>query len=313
MAFTHMTTEGVVRQLIQILLLGLIGLGTTHCGSEKGAFFTLGRPLLLIAGQDTNHRGVSAYTLEGIPVGSIANFRVEASSPRGLAYFDDDTVLVAVDGSDGVSKLNLDGTKEIFHGSSNLNGNIYDMELGPDGYYYVIESNRIEVFNDLGERQASKLINTTTGSCTLSNPRSMTIDFNGYLVVTNQGGAGNILRYDISGDTATCVSSVAFGNSPYGVLAHSNGYLYITTQGDDTIYRADPDGSNAVEIWTVDLTILRDPTQILELPNGDLLVASSFTDTVERIQTDGTRVGSDPFIQDVYSLNVSDMIIIGVD
>lgn len=296
-----------------IIAIALIPLGLTQCASEKGAFFTFGRPLILVAGQDVNHRGVSAYTLEGVAVGQVGNLRLEATSPRGLAYFDDDTVLVSADGTDQVVKMSLDGTKETFHGSNQLNGAIYDMVLGPDGYYYVIESNRIEVFNDLGERQASKLINTTTGSCTLSNPRGMTIDSNGYLVVTNQGGSDQILRYDISGATATCVSNVAFGNNPYGVVAHSNGNLYITTQGDDTIYEADPDGSNATAIWTTDLTIVRDPTAIVEHPSGDLLVSSSYTDTIERIQIDGTRVGTEPFIRDVFSLNTADILIIGVD
>ncbi|MEM7646793.1 MAG: hypothetical protein AAF203_07790, partial [Pseudomonadota bacterium] len=261
----------------------LIAIFLLSCGKEEGDVLSLPSgdtedttttPFLVLNSQDANHRGFAVYTLDGTFV-SQTNFRAEAATPRGLVALDNDSVLMSVDTTDSIYQVGLDGTRTLFHGSAQFNGNIYDTVIGQNGNVYVVESNRIEVFDSTGVRLGSSLIDTTTGGCTLSNPRGMTLNASGQLVVVNQGGADNVLTYDISGTTATCVSSVAFGNNPYGILLHSDGNLYITTQGDDRIYRADPDGSNAVAIWSTDTTLINNPTGIVELENGDLLIASS--------------------------------------
>ncbi|MCB0413798.1 MAG: hypothetical protein KDD50_05665 [Bdellovibrionales bacterium] len=269
-------------------------------------------PSIIVATGDTNSQSLARYDLEGKFVDVIASYRNENATPRGIAYADAESVIVAFDTTDFIDRVYFNGTKESFYGANQFNGNIYDMELADNGYYYAIESNNIEVFSSAGELQTSMRIPTTVGSCVLSSPRGLAIDANGYLVVTNQGGTDTILRYNISDPlNPSCVSSVAFGNNPYGVLAHSDGYLYVVTQGDDQIYRANADGSGATVIWSVDLTILRDPTAIKELPDGTLIVASSFHDTVERFDTNGNRIGTTPFIRDQSSTNITDMIILG--
>jgi hypothetical protein len=130
------------------------------------------------------------------------------------------------------------------------------------------------------------------------------------LIIANINGTDQIVTLDVSDNQVSCLSSVNFGNNPYDVVLHSDSHLYVVTQNDDRVYQADSDGSNATVIWDTDLTIIRDPTAIVELPNGNLLVASSFTDSIEQIQTDGTRVGTSPFIMDSFSVNVQDMIIV---
>lgn len=286
------------------------------CNGQQGDIITLDSelvqsvPYLVMAGQDTNHRGFAFYTLEGTFVNG-GNFRAENATPRGLFPYSPTSVLMSLDTTDSIYEVSLDGTKTLFHGSAQFSGNIYGLAQSSSGKVYAVESNQIEVFDADGVRLNSELIGTTTGGCTLNNPRGMTFNGNGQLVVVNSGGADAVLTYDLSGGTATCVSSVAFGNNPYGVLLHSDGSLYITTQGDNRVYRADPNGANPVVVWSTDTSIINNPTGIAELPNGDLLVASSGTDTVERITTVGVRVGSQPFIRDTQSINISDLVIIG--
>lgn len=288
------------------------------CGEEQGDIIDLSSevlieeeiPYLVICGQDTNHRGFAFYTLDGEFV-SGGNFRFETSLPKGLTAYSSSSVLMSVDGTDAIYEVGMDGTKTQFHGSVQYSGNLSDLVISNSGRVYAVESNRIEVFDDQGVRLAGSQINTTTGSCTLSNPRGMTLNGDGNLVVVNQGGSDAVLTYDISGEVATCLSSVAFGNNPTGVLFHSDGFLYITTQGNNRVYRADPDGSNPTVVWNTNTALINNPTGIVELANGDLLVASSGTDTVERITTAGARVGTRPFIEDTHSLNISDMAVIG--
>lgn len=290
----------------------------TSCGKEQGDVLSFASesgsstntPYLVLNGQDGNHRGFAFYTLDGEFVAG-GNFRAEGATPRGIVPYSPTSVLMSLDTTDSIYEVGLDGTKTLFHGSAQFSGGIYDLVVGDSGRVYAIENNRIEVFDSRGVRLGSSTIDTTVGSCVLNAPRGMTLNASGQLVVVNQGGSDAVLTYDISGLSATCVSSVAFGDNPYGVLLHSNGSLYITTQGDDQVYRADPDGSNRVAIWSTDTATINNPTGIVELANGDLLIASSATDTVERITVDGVRVGTEPFIRDTQTLNIGDLAIIG--
>lgn len=207
--------------------------------------------------------------------------------------------------------MDLKGNKTVFHGSAQFSGAIFGVARAGSGIVFAIESNRIEAFDSDGIRLTSYYINTTVGGCTLSNPRGMIVNSLGQLVVTNQG-SGTINTYDISNSPVTCVSSVAFGNAPYGIVEASDGGLYITTQADDQVYSADSDGSNPSVIWNSDTSIINNPTGIEILPNGNLLVASSANDRVEEITTTGLRVGTLPFINDSNSLNLGDILIFEV-
>lgn len=288
------------------------GLLLSACAKDAGSL--LPSPLqtqdtLIVISGDTNHSGITRYDLNGNPLGVVTNYRAAGGFLRGAARFDNESFLVSLDTSDRIEKVYLDGTTELFHGSAFLNGNLYGLALGTDSHYYQVESNRIEAVDLDGVRQAAKYVNTVEGGCTLNSPRNLIATGAGKLIVFDIGGTDNIHTYDITGSAPVCDSSVAFGQNPYAGVLHSDGYLYVATQGNDQIYRADPDGSNATVIWSTDTAVINDPTAIVEHPSGDLLVASSATDSVERIQVDGTRVGTDPFIADTYSLNISEMII----
>lgn len=265
---------------------------------------------LVATGQDGNHKAITFYDLNGNFV-SVTNLRKEGVTPRGLALDGHGSVLVSGDTNDSILRIDPQGRKQIFHGSSAFNGSIYDLVAHPYlNLIYAIESNRIEVFNKQGLLLSQYRIPTTLGSCTLKSPRGMTINSLGQLVVTNIGGTDNILVYDVTQPVARCLSSTPFGNNPYGILQHSNGFLYITTQGDDRIYRAYYDGTNPTPVWNTNTTIINNPSSLVELPNGNLAVASAATDTIEQITTSGERVGVTPFIMDSHSLNIGGLIIL---
>lgn len=299
--------------LVSITILSFF---ISSCGKEEGDVLSLesiteesGRFLITI-GQDSNHKGFAVYRLDGTFV-SGTNFRETGETPRGLVAYTSTSVLMSSDTTDNIREVNLDGSSTLFHGSAQFNGTIRDIAIGGNGYIYGIENNLIEVFDTDGTFLGAARINTTTGACVLNSPRSMIVNQSGQLVVVNGGGTGNVLVYDISSTPATCLSSVALGNVPNAVVEHSDGFLYIATTGDDRVYRTDPDGSNPVVVWDTNTSLINDPSAIIELDGGDLLVASSVTDSIERITTSGERVGTQPFIRDVYSLNISDMVIIG--
>lgn len=267
---------------------------------------------LILTGSTVNHVVVAKYDLDNTNLIGIylTDFRSEGDTPRGLAAFDEHSFLVTGEGSDSIYKIGLDGAKSIFHVSNNLTGNLFDITPGPLNLFYIIETNNIEVLDTTGARASSSVIATTTGSCTLNTPRMMDVTANNELLVVNTGGTGQLLFYNVSSTTPTCIRAVAVGNTPVGLLAHSNGKIYVGTQNNDRIVRLDSNGSNMTTVWDTNTSLISDPSAIREMPNGDLLVASSATNTVERITTSGTRVGSVPFIRDALSLTITDMIIV---
>ncbi len=305
-----------MKNIFLILILNFLLLS---CGKEQGDildFSSVGdeevvppEPLLVIGSQDTNHRGYATYNLDGELV-SVGHFREELGVVRGLSAFDEDSFLVGLEGTDSVFIVNRAGDKTLLHGSAQFTGNIYDVLRSNDDFIYAIESNNIEVFNLQGTRRTDKIIPTTVGACVLNQPRGMILNSDGHLVVISRGN-GRVLTYDISQTPATCLSTNNIGNSPHGVVLHSVGFLYVTAQGNHQVYRTNIDGSNPVVVWTTNTGIISTPTGIVEHPSGDLIIASSDTDTLERITTAGVRVGDVPFIRDSQALNVGDIAIIG--
>lgn len=267
---------------------------------------------IIISSQDVSHLGITRYSLDGELQEFIRHYRnVVNSYPRGLALRSDQSILVALDGEDGVEELFFNGDVSTFYASPLLSGTIYDIVMDPAENYYVIESNRIEMFDVSGNRANPTYINTSVGSCTLNSPRHMIVNSLGQLVVAQY--SGTILTYDISTSTSSCVSSVAFNNNPYALAEHANGKLYVATQSDDQIYEADLDGSNRLVIWSTDRAIINNPTALAVHPDGDLLVGSSSTHTIEKIQIDGTRVGAVPYLKDIFTRNIHDILIIPED
>jgi DNA-binding beta-propeller fold protein YncE len=263
---------------------------------------------IVIASGDINHRGITSYALDGSDAWNILDLRSFEATPNGLAVGPGNNFLTSVDGADSILSVPYSNQPSFFYGSGLLNGSLYDMELGSVmNYYYVVETNNIEVFNSSGVRLASALIPRNLGLCNMTAPRNMHATEDGFLYVADYS-ANRIHKYDISNHVATCEASISVpGLLPYGVIRHSNGLLYISSFGDDAVYTLDEDTMTLTNIFQPGLTILRDPRGLAELPNGDVVVSSSIMDTIERIDSDGVRQGTEPFISDVFSLNITDI------
>ncbi|MGH1468944.1 MAG: hypothetical protein ACRBBP_08720 [Bdellovibrionales bacterium] len=266
---------------------------------------------ILIASGDGNHRGISSYNVDGTFHNQIINLRNFGSTPNGLAVGPGNDFLANTDGADSILKIPYSDNYEFFYGSALLNGGLYDIEYGPVlDYYYVVESANIEVFDSSGTRIAPARIPPTVGACTLTAPRNMHATDDGFLYVADYT-AGRIHKYDITNTTATCVNSYDIsGTQPYAVIKHSNGLLYFTSYADDAVYTYDEVTTTATNVFDPGLTILRDPRGLAELPDGNIIISSSYTDSIERIDEAGVRQGITPFIQDIYSLNITDVEVI---
>ena len=290
------------------------------CSKKEGEFLTLPaagediayetRHYVVIASGDTNHYGVAWYNDTGELVSLLKNFRSPAGlgMPRGLIQFGNDNLLIALDNTDRIENLNLlDLTTTPFFSGGTLAGNIYDIETDSNNKILVIESNVIERFDSTATQTTPVYINTNLGSCSLNGPRQLVISNTDQLLTTSYSNH-RIQHYDISAATPNCLTSTIVANNPYGLLLHSNGSLYYNTWSDDQIWRANADGTNGVVVFATNTTLLNNPTAMVELPDGTLLVASSGTDTVEQFDEDGNLLGT--FIRDTQSINITDMAII---
>lgn len=287
------------------------------CSSKSGKHWFgslgLGGDRIYISGPyaTSNNYTVSVYDTSGNLLSILYDYGKNIEYPRGLAYVDPFTLIVSVDGTDRLDKLDVFGNRVAFADSTLLTGNLFDVEKDNSGNYYVAESNTIERFSATGERypvSGNPYINTTTGSCVINTVHGLGLTSAGYLVAVSSGGTDNLSIYDVSGSSASCVNNVAFGNDPYDVVAHPNGYLYVVTQGNDSIYRVNEDGTGATIIYTYG-SATTNPSAIAVLPDGNLLVADTGLDSIDLIAPDGTVVQS-PFIRNTFTVNVSDILVV---
>lgn len=254
---------------------------------------------------------VLLYDLEGNLIDVLADFTATNDIPKGIAPFDALSVAVLLDGIDRIARVALTGeTLPDLVANANLTGTLWQMALDRDnGRYYAIETNTIESFELSGNRVGNPYIAATLGSCTLATTRGMAYaDGRLFTVAT---GNDDLNVYDVTSFPATCVSAnTSFGNvDPVAVLAHSNGLLYVATQQDDRIYSFSGDGTGPPTIlWNTNLTYISNPTALLEMPDGTLLVASDLTNSVVRIDTDGNFIGT--HIRDAFTGAVTQILLL---
>lgn len=286
------------------------------CTKKEGEFFfgslKGGEYRILISNITAGTLTVNLYDIEGKLIKILADFTADNLSPRGLAATDMFSFLVALDGTDQIKTIDLTGASSTYISNTNLNGNIYQMRRHPNGEILVIESNTIESFVESGTRVGNPRINTTIAPCVLNVPRGMDVLPSGEVVVVGTGN-DDINIYNISTSTATCVrANTGFAGTvdPFAVLAHSDGNIYVATQGNDSIYQFPSTGTGAGTVIFNTLAVINNPTALLEMPDGSILVASDGTNSIERIDTAGNRIGSTPFIIDGFTGSISDMILL---
>lgn len=301
--------------LISIAIVYTLTLFIVACAAPSGEFFYgtlgLGDKRIAMATQSN----IVMYDLDGHLVDVAYDGSSATEIPKGLAPYDPFSFAVLVDGADRISKLNvLDMTMSNLAVDANLTGTLYQMAWDEaNGRYYAVEGNTIEAFTKSGARLGAPYIATTVGACVLSTPRGLTVTRDGRLIVTSTVN-NRIAVYNISTATATCISTnTNFGTSqPAAVIEHTDGLLYIAGYNNGIIYSLPSSGvGTPTTVWAANLTVIRNPTSLLEMPDGTLLVGSDFTNSVERITTAGVQVGNASFVKDVFSSVVWQMMLIG--
>ncbi len=288
------------------------------CSNPQAEFFYgtlgLGDKKLLVATSNAGALTVLMYDLNGRLVDVVADYTFTNDVPRGIAAFDTFNFMILLDGVDRLQRVSLKGLGPADFADPGLAGTLFQMTFDPIGRrYYAIEGNFIEGFSREGLRIGNPIINTTVGACVLNVPRGVFATNDGRLLSVGTGN-DRLSIYNISTTTPTCVSTnTSLGAfDPFAIIQHSNGLLYYVDQGNDRVNSLPASGVGAPTIvWATDLTTINNPTAILELPDGTLLVASDLTNSIERITTDGVRVGSTPFIRDAFTGAVSQMMLIG--
>jgi hypothetical protein len=310
---------GFLKELKNYLVFSCAGALISSCASETSEFYYanlgVGTPKIIVASNAAGEFALAMYDINGNFIRVLADYNPSNLAPRGLVALNEFEFLVSYDGTniDGVNRFSILDGEDTYIQDVNLTGNIFQLRQNANNDTFVIETNNIESFDELGQRINNPRIATTTGSCVLATPRGMTFNAAGNLVVVGTGN-DDILVYDVSNPAATtCVQSngVFAGTvDPVAVLAHSDGFLYVATQGDDRIYRFAGDGSGAATIVFNNISFVNNPTALVEMPDGSLLIASDGTGTLVNISTAGLLIGSNYLVGDVFTDSVSDLIIL---
>ncbi|NCN39702.1 hypothetical protein GW916_00475 [bacterium] len=306
------------KTFLRIFLVLVLSLVSACSKPSEGEFFqvaqgttgeTASRKLVFTISNGAAN-AIASYSESGKFLDLLADTSSSGLLMRGLAPFDSLHVLMANDGQDGLNLLSLeDGSVSSFVASSLFTGNIYNVVRDEErSRYYVIETNNIEAFNFNGLRLGNPYIPTTLGACVISGPRSLTMTKSGYLAVANYTN-NDITVYDVSGASPTCVNSyTGYGNDrPTAIVGHSDGFLYIGFTTNDRIDRLAEDGSGIPTTITNDLAYVNNPTALLEMPDGSLLIASDGIDGISRIDTSGNPVEGGIFIKDALTGLVTQM------
>jgi len=311
----------MARNLFRIFL-GFFVFATLSCSVSDSQFYqgALGiqNPKIVIASNQVGSTALVMYDINGNFIRVLNDYSSDIDTPRGLVPLSPTDFLISIDGNDRLERFNLITGEREFVTHASFTGNIFQARRHPQYGTFVIETNTIEAFDDNGVRSGNPRIPATVGACAMSanGARGMAINQAGNLIVTDIT-TDDIYVYDVSDElNTTCVrSNTTFGNiDPIAVLAHSDGFLYVATQGDDRIYRFAGDGSGAATvIWATNLTLINNPTALAEMPDGSILVASDGTNSIVRIRTDGSFVGLTNFIFDVYTNSISDIMILTED
>ncbi len=271
-------------------------------------------PKIILASQLAGSSAIVMYDIRGNMQRVLHDYGTDGTnSPRGLVPLSPTDFLISVEGIDHVAHYSLTEGMTSFIQNSNFTGNIFGAAKHNDYGLFVVETNTIEAFDLVtGERSGNPRIPTTVGLCILNVPRGMTFNQAGQLVVVNTGN-DRINVYDVSDPTnPVCVrTNTSLGAvDPITVLAHSDGSLYVGTQGDDRVYRFAGDGSGTGTIVFNNISIINNPSAMAEMPDGSMLVASDGTNSIVNIRTNGTIVTNTNFIQDTFTNSVSDIIIL---
>ena len=316
------------------LLQSCIGLMIlTGCHNPQGDFFAdlaqvndeptgevgdqpqLGEGLIVLSGGGVNNSlntAISVYDLMGRFKSVLFDYAKLGAWPRGLGLFDPQTLIVSVHGTPRLDLVGFDGSVRTFATHASFTGNIFHLTRDAEGNTYVVKANTVEKFDPNGNRipviGVAPFINTTLGLCVLGTPHGLTINENGHLVVVNSGNH-RINIYDISGAEPTCVSFETYNNTGvWDVVQHPNGRLYIVGQTISALYSANPDGTNFNLLYQYPAANVN-PGAIAVLPDGNLIVATHGTNSVDLFDPEGALL-EQGFIKTTQTIQVNSILVV---
>ncbi len=309
----------VLTRIINCCLVLVLVTGVVACSKPSSDGFFYGafdnKPKLIISSSSviaTAPYHVAQYSTDGVFEKVLYDSTFQNVVPRSMVAIDPFSFLIATETVDSILRFSLFDGPSTFVSDSNFTGNIFEMARTDNGDIFVIEGNFVESFNSAGVRIGNPRIGTTVGSCTLAVARGMAVTASGLLVVGSQTN-DDIQFYDVSNPAATTcsASNQTLGNvDPVAIVAHSDGYVYVAhSGGTDAILRFNGDGSGSSTSIFSNLTVINNPTAMMELPDGTLLVASDGTNNIVRIDTSG-NVLNNPFIQNGFTSFVQSMIVL---
>jgi hypothetical protein len=248
--------------------------------------------------------------MDGNLVAILADYYGENNGPRGLALFDSMNLLLSLEGNDRIDVVYLGGGTGPYIASSFLTGTIGKLVRHPtsENIFVVENTNSIERFELGGQRipqTGNAFVSGAIAPCAApASLRAMLVNTNGELLAV-QSGATGAFRYTIGPTVASACATATASSNVNDIISHSNGNLYYVGTNSQ-VYRASQTLTGSTSIFNSVATI-GTPTALAELPNGDLIIASDATDSLEVISTSGVYRGSfakDTNTQQVHSIFV---------
>ncbi len=285
--------QRIARRLLISLsfLLALSG-----CSGEVGEFYAaalgLNRDRVFVVSQIAQNLGVHMYTTGGTYLGRLVDYYSDTNAPRGIAYYDPFSVAISLDATDEIQFLNLDGSARRPPLSNNLlTGTIGKMiyDRSRDGYF-IVETNGIEFFSRAGVRVPASgnsiVPGTAQAPCAaLASLRALVLNNSGALI-TVQSAATASNRYTLGPVSATACAVVTLPTNANDIINHSDGNMYFVGTNNQ-VYRTTQVLGSITSIFN-NVATISTPTALAEMPDGNLIVASDATDSIELISTGGT-------------------------
>jgi hypothetical protein len=309
--------EDLIRLFILCFtIVALLVGGALSCEKKSGSFWVgalgLDEDRIILASQLATALTVSAYDLSGNFIARLADYQAEVNGPRGLAPFDSFHFILSLEGDDRLDMVYMGGGRSTYIQGSLFTGTIGKIVRHPTTLdYFVIENtNMIERFQITGDRipvTGNPFVNGALAPCAApASLRTLVINNSGQLLAF-QSGAATGFNYTIGPTVASaCAAVAAQATNVNDVINHSDGNMYWAGTNNQ-IYRASQTMTGSTSIFNSAATIAA-PTAIAELPNGNLIIASDTTDSVEVITTSGTYVGS--FAKDVNTQQVHSILVV---
>ncbi len=299
-----------------ILFILLTAASVTSCSPKTGTFYSAALGLqhdrLIISSQLATVLTVSSYDMQGQYLDTLADYQTEANGPRGLAPYDATFVALSLDGDDRLDLVAVGGGHSGLVQSSFLTGVIGKLTRDPVTQdYFVIEgTNAIERFSSDGQRVplAGNPFQTGARAPCISPASLRALVFNnaGNLVAV-QSGTTTAFIYTPGPTIATaCAQVTGLPSNVNDIINHSDGNLYWVGTNSQ-VYRASQTLTGSTSIFNNTSAILT-PTALVEMPNGDLLIASDGTDSLQVIGTDGSYRGT--FHKSIHTQQVNSLLIL---